>query len=208
MKIVLSGGTYKALLKDGLYYVVDEGGTTPVEPTTEVLFESNVAGTYTLTLEKSGRYEVICIGGGGGGCDADTVDVGGGSGAGFDCIFELESGSYPITVGAGGTKSVGANRAGSGGSSKFGTSYAWSGTGGYGRTTTQWELGQGGEAPTITYTIVTTVFNTAGNNGTHGSRSATGGASVYDGTETGYGAGGSNTTDGYSGYVKVVYLGE
>jgi hypothetical protein len=187
-------------------------GSTPVYKSThydpdEVVFESSTPGQYTLDLLDDGNYEVICIGGGGGGVDADGRDVGGGSGAGFDCIFELTKGSYPITIGVGGTKTTGANRAGSGGSSKFGTAYALRGTGGYVRTTTQYEVGVGGDAPTIPYTIISTVFNTTGNDGKAGTHTAAGGYSVYDGTETGYGAGGSNTTDGYGGYVKVIYKG-
>lgn len=174
----------------------------------EVVFESSTAGTYSVDLVANGKYEVICVAGGGGGYHNPTTtmysyDFGGGSGSGFDCILQLTGGSYNITVGAGGIKQGGA----AAGKSYFGTSYANPGENGK-KGTNSSKRAAGGAAPTITYTIVSTVFNAAGNTGTYDVQStAAGGASVYDNTATGYGAGGRSNQNGYAGYVKIIYKG-
>ena len=172
----------------------------------EVVFESSTPGQYTLDLLDNGKYEVICIAGGGGGYSAfpyfdDNYYFGGGSGSGFDCVLQLTAGSYTVVVGAGGVKQGGA----SAGDSQFGTSYAYKGGNG---TAKYAGMGAAGASPAITYTIVSTIFNKAGNAGTRDRNSAAaGGASVYDNTTTGYGAGGRSNINGYAGYVKVIYKG-
>jgi len=179
----------------------------------EVIYESSTAGSTTLNLLDNGKYEVICIAGGGGGKQfkygSDITDpiinYGGGSGSGFDCILQLTSGSYTVTVGAAGVRNTdhSTTSSGSGGNSRFGTSYAYGGGGGKYNA-----VGPKGEAPSITYTIISTTFNKAGNNGTRDVGStAAGGASVYDNTATGYGAGGRSNQNGHAGYVKVIYKG-
>lgn len=176
----------------------------------EVIYESSTAGSTTLNLLDNGKYEVICIAGGGGGKQYITsghrYDYGGGSGSGFDCVLQLTSGNYNIVVGAAGARNTSSSstaQSGSGGNSRFGTSYAYGGGGGKYNA-----VGPKGEAPSITYTIISTTFNKAGNNGTKDIGStAAGGASVYDNKATGYGAGGRSNQNGYAGYVKVIYKG-
>lgn len=176
----------------------------------EVVFESSTARTYSVDLAANGKYEVICIAGGGGGkqyrISDKRYDYGGGSGSGFDCVLQLTSGTYNIVVGSAGSKNsyqTSKAQAGSGGNSQFGTSYTYGGGGGKYNA-----VGPKGAAPSITYTIVSTTFNKAGNNGTSDINStAAGGASVYDNTATGYGAGGRSNQNGYAGYVKIIYKG-
>lgn len=172
----------------------------------EVIYESSTAGSITLNLLDDGKYEVICIAGGGGGYAAFPYNnkryyFGGGSGSGFDCVLQLTAGSYTVVVGAGGGKQGGA----SAGNSQFGTSYAYKG----GNATAKYEgMGAAGTSPTITYTVVSTTFRKAGNAGTRDEgSSAAGGASVYNNSTTGYGAGGRSDHNGYAGYVKVIYKG-
>ena len=176
----------------------------------EVVYESSTAGSTTFNLLDSGKYEVICIAGGGGGkqyyMDGKIMNYGGGSGSGFDCVLQLTSGNYNIVVGAAGARNTSQSsttQSGSGGNSQFGTSYAYGGGG------ASWKaVGTKGSAPSVTYTIVSTTFNKAGNAGTSDIGStAAGGASVYDNTATGYGAGGRSNQNGYVGYVKVIYKG-
>lgn len=173
----------------------------------EVVFESSTAGTYSVDLAANGKYEVICIGGGGGGINSATR-CGGGSGSGFDCVFQLSKGSYTIVVGKGGnTVDQRRGNGEAGGNSRFGNSYGYRGYGGRFSTIQDYNGGAGGDIPLISYTVVSTIFNKKGNNGSTGKHSASGGPSVYDNTTTGYGAGGSNVINGYAGYVKVIYKG-
>lgn len=178
----------------------------------EVVFESSTAGTYSVDLAANGKYEVICIAGGGGGLvwkrsGYASVEYGGGSGSGFDCVLQLSTGTYSIVVGKGGTllkTSSTSKDAESGGNSQFGTSYAYGGSGGLHNN----NKAPGGSTPTVSYTIVSTIFNKAGNKGTNdASSTAAGGKSVYDNTATGYGAGGRSNQNGYAGYVKIIYKG-
>lgn len=79
-------------------------------PLPQVIFESNVAGTYTVTIPRSGRYKVTCVGGGGGGAIKSLVSSGtfstyylgvasGGSGGYSEDIVQVEAGEYTVVVG-------------------------------------------------------------------------------------------------------------
>lgn len=187
---------------------LSEGHYTP----DQVLYESSTGGaSTTLELLDDGKYQVICIAGGGGGAGADASifrnSSGGGSGSGFDCVFQLTAGSYAIAVGSGGASKTNGT-ATTGGDSRFGTCYARGGNGGT-ATRTSHTGGAGGASPTITYSIVSTSLNIAGNSGATVSNSSTanGGAAVY----STYGKGGNGSYNspvaGTAGYVKVVYKG-
>lgn len=197
----------------------------PYEPNTTVYESSTGGATTTLSLE-AGLYRVICIGAGGGGSGgynpaAGAKSTGGGSGSGFNCVFNLSKGNYAIAVGSGGTTHSSAgttSNGGNGGNSRFGTSYAYGGGGSYTKnsyTDSEHTVGSGGSAPTITYTRTSTTLNSSGNNGSYASgmydATGAGGAAVY----SSYGKGGqvgahkdsaTTTTNGASGYVKVVYI--
>jgi len=188
----------------------------------EVVFESSTAGTYTLDLLETGRYEVTVVAGGGGAKNVrETPSYSKGSGASGSCFkgeIQITKGSLSIVVGAGGTKSS-SRPIGNmvGGVSSIGDLVSCPSQKAYGTQST-WFAYQNNGAPTVTATVYSTSINSAGNNGSIKMNSLvahTGGKSVYDGTATGYGAGGSvgaqssNTPnpfeDGVVGYVKIVY---
>lgn len=196
---------------------LSEGHYTP----DQVLYESSTGGaSTTLELLDGGKYQVICIAGGGGGASTTGkmfsskryYKASGGSGSGFDCVFQLSAGSYEVAVGAGGSgyfKNYGnggpsSGTASDGNDSRFGTCYAHAGKGGNGTTG-----GDGGAAPTLTYTRTTTTLNTAGNSGSGSTSSGTvsGGAAVYSSKGTGGSCTDSAGNNGTDGYVKVVYKG-
>lgn len=202
----------------------------PYEPGT-VMYESATAGaTSTLNLEE-GLYQVICIAGGGGGAGTyssshgGATSLGGGSGSGFNCIFNLSTGSYTVIVGGGGTSrgrktgiAVVETNGDNGGNSQFGTSYAYGGGGASCKSNRSVVIvGAGGSYPTITYPVTTSYLTTAGNAGElvidQYNAWANGGSSVYGD----YGKGGRvhadkdnaiDATNGNNGYVKVVYIGQ
>jgi hypothetical protein len=74
-------------------------------------------GSNTFTVSGTGVMEFLVVAGGGGG----GFDMGGGGGAGgmIEGSFQAVSGTYNITVGAGG-RGVGANRDGNGGGHQYG----------------------------------------------------------------------------------------
>lgn len=193
---------------------------TPYTPN-QVLYESSTGGaSKTLNLLVAGKYQVICIAGGGGGASTNGkvfssrryYKASGGSGSGFDCVFQLSAGSYEVAVGAGGSgyfKNYGngmpsGGTASDGNDSRFGTCYAHAGKGGNGTIG-----GDGGAAPTLTYTRTTITLNTAGNSGSGSTSSGTvsGGAAVYSSKGTGGSCTDNAGNNGTDGYVKVVYKG-
>lgn len=188
----------------------------------QTIYESASGGaSTTLNLKTSGRYQVICIGGGGGASEkyskhfmVSHQSASGGSGSGFDCIFQLVKGDYAVQVGNGGTGKLGMTPQGKvddGGNSRFGDSYAYGGIGGYINPNNQTILtaGAGGATPTLTYTVISFTLNRAGNSGnTASSGNISGGASIYGS----YGKGGdcqnnASVINGTAGYVKVIFLG-
>ena len=192
IKEIYNGST---LVYTGSQYDVDE-----------VVFESSTAGTYSLELLETGKYEFYCVGGGGGYYSTLSgtrpISAGGGSGAGFIGIINITKGSISLTVGAGGVGHSKDGTSTAGGTSSIGSLVSCGG-GGPGRLS-----GGGGVGGTITLNVtpVSSTLNSSGNRGnaTSSGYNATGGASVYNG----YGAGGGyNHYYGYEGYVKVVYKG-
>ncbi len=190
----------------------------------QTIYESASGGvSTTLNLQTSGRYQVICIGGGGGAAEYHKKSfltgwykaATGGSGSGFDCIFMLTKGNYAVQVGNSGagklTNSYPVN-ASNGGNSRFGDSYAYGGCGGNIQNASAFTAGVAGTAPTLTYTVISSTLNQAGNQGMTSTTiytPAQGGASLYGS----YGKGGDAVTDdskvnGTAGYVKVIFLGK
>lgn len=187
----------------------------------QVLWESGGGGAAaTLNLLTSGRYRVICIGGGGGASEryrrtSVTIHLSatGGSGSGFNCVFRLTKGNYVVNVGNGGSGNLSIQPPGKvsdGGNSRFGDSYAYGGGGGTTNNSTSLIAGAAGANPTLTYTVLSSEFNHAGNSGNIASSgNISGGASIYGS----YGKGGdclnnASVVNGAAGYVKVIFLGK
>lgn len=168
----------------------------------KVLFETSVAGTYTLYVKCRCKLEIWAVGGGSGGChrlQATTAqnwwydNFSGGSGGYIHGVKEVYAGTYTLKVGAGGPGGNAGNNAG-GNTTVFGETAG-------GGTSSGWKyVGSGG---TNTTTLSQSV---KGNNGIGSSTGYSdptnaGGASVYGG----YGAGGnSHDSPGGSGYLKIV----
>ena len=174
-------------------------------------------GVYGFKIEFDGNYELTIIGAGGGGARVyyDTSGMyytssGGGSGACFSGVVALDKGYYEIKVGYRG----GGNASTSGGAigedsvlSKNGVAIITAG-GGAGGTAASGGGGSGGSGGVLDLsnaTIVSSTINSNGNAGSHASvgGSAAGGLSVFDNTNTGYGAGGSGGNAGVNGYFKI-----
>lgn len=179
----------------------------------EVVFESSTAGTYTLDLLETGRYEVTVVAGGGGAKHFISGVSSGASGSCFKGIIQITKGNLSIVVGAAGQKSTAATIGNMiGGVSSIGSLVSCPSQKAYVRNSVWFALYNNG-VPTVTATVYSTSINAAGNDGEFGSMfyDSAGGVSVYDGTATGYGAGGSvvskNPQDGVVGYVKVIYKG-
>ena len=158
-----------------------------------ILFDENTAGTYSITIPITAKYEVTFIGAGGGcACTHSSYyyAAGGGSGAGFVGVVELPKGEYTISVGKGGAKGTAYRKnayGSSGGFSylKYGNTYlirAFGGSGGQVSWSSATEYsfypGSGGSKPVITaYTptgeevsmsslnIISTTLNSAGKSG-------------------------------------------
>lgn len=187
----------------------------------QTIYESASGGaSTTLNLQTSGRYRVICIAGGGGAAEKDIQywhnTASGGSGSGFDCVFQLVKGNYAVQVGNGGTGIYSTKdnpgKVGDGGNSRFGNSYAYGGGGGRSNGKNDQTAGAAGATPKLSYTVISSTLNRAGNPGTISTDTyhpATGGASIYGS----YGKGGDCKKDaslinGTAGYVKVIFLGK
>lgn len=184
----------------------------------EVLFESATAGTYSVDLAVSGKYEVYVIGGGSGGATRVSSSrvylTGGGSGSGFIGVVKLTKGSHSITVGAGGdsmyTQATGTTTKAGGDSciSDLITAYG-------GKATSIGSDGIGGDVPNITVSVISTTLNVAGNNGSSDSSSddsteyitIAGGESVYNGYGAGGTTGSGSPRKGTAGYIKIIYIG-
>lgn len=195
----------------------------------ELVFESNVAGTYSHNLKTSGVYEVAVVGGSGAAAMRGVYDDrgygwSGGSGGAFVGTFVLNQGTYNIVVGKANT-----NTAGQGGNTntmnpsdttKYPSSISGVVTAGGGGSGTTSGVGAAGDAPTLTIQPLTTSLNTKGNAGAYGSGGKgsgpnwthNGAASVYEGHGKGQGcstseyAGRRYWIAGTPGYVRIKYL--
>jgi len=185
-------------------------------------------GTYTLNIPETGNYDIEMYGAGGGACGAMHSGAGynvygtssGGSGAGFKGVLNLPAGKYTITVGAYGAN--GEFRGSSGATSaSSGTATILQGIieagGGSGATATNGSTGTPGSGGTLSILdnskIVSSVISSDGNDGQFKNvaglsgfiANCPGGLSLYDDSQTGYGAGGGkiesnpayNAQDGY-----------
>ena len=176
-------------------------------------------GTYSLELE-AGDYEVEMYGAGGGDYSWSYQKAyghnGGGSGAGFKGTVTLPKGTYTLTVGA-------TNATGNGGDTSINDLIICGGgqlfTGGY----ANYNTAKGG---TITISsslqVKESILQSAGNDGYRqwydggGSwkynEREKGGLSLYDNSNTGYGAGrytvSGLTGNGIDGFIQIKSLGE
>lgn len=176
-------------------------------------------GTYSLELE-AGDYEVEMYGAGGGDYSWSYQKAsghnGGGSGAGFKGVVSLPKGTYTLTVGA-------TNATGNGGDTSINDLIICGGgqlfTGGY----ANYNTAKGG---TITISpslqVKESILQSAGNDGYRqwydggGSwiynEREKGGLSLYDNSNTGYGAGrytvSGLTGNGIDGFIQIKSLGE
>ena len=187
------------------------------------IFESSIAGTYSVTIPVDGKYEIYIVGGGGGGAFNSSGNSGSqaaGNGGGIvNVTLRLGVGVYTAVVGASGSKAGGLDAnawGGQGGNSylALGTStllLAGGGTGNH----CWWRSGAernsiSSVANQINTTVVSTTSNLAGNWGEiagYGGVDCAGGASRYNG----YGKGGNtynrNSADnGVAGYICIRQL--
>lgn len=189
----------------------------------QTIYESASGGaSTTLNVKTSGRYQVICVAGGGGCSEYNYIKwnphthwaATGGSGSGFNCVFRLTKGNYAIQVGKGGAgiynESAPQGKVSNGGNSRFGNSYAYGGGGGDCSAGPKITAGAAGAKPKLSYTVISSTLNRAGNAGNTTKReNVSGGASIYGS----YGKGGDAVTNsskvkGTAGYVKVIFLGK
>lgn len=188
----------------------------------KTIYEKSIAGTYEIDLE-AGEYLVELYGAGGGWANSSwTTDThycrtsGGGSGAYFKGIIRI-SGTTSITIGAGG-KGVNYGRAsgsgGAGGNTTIGNIVSAGGGGGaytvYMNGADN-HVGYGGTVSILDNSaILLSIQNSSGNNGSTitktystGPADVAGGASLYDGSSTGFGAGGGYPNEAKDGYIKI-----
>ncbi len=186
----------------------------------EVIISSSTGGdSGTIEVLCDGIYKLAIVGGGSGGYYSESKSSpnpfyiqfcnGGGGGSAFVGNIILKAGTYSYSIGAGGktTSTVGGN-------SIFGTCQAFGGsTSSIGSTTTAYI--SGGAIPTIPYTKVSTIINSAGNEGQSNvgggpvvrTLNSAGGASLYNG----FGAGaslrnGTATSAATSGCVHLEFV--
>ena len=178
----------------------------------QVIFESATAGTYSLDLLETGKYEVYCVAGGGSGAryfySTQFLVASGGSGSGFIGNVALTKGTMSIVVGSGGSGQSGDGYGYNGTNSSIGSAVICYAGGGGNAHSPSGRGGSGGSAPSISVTVYSTSLNSAGNGGGfRAGGSMGGGASLY----AGYGKGGDASTgsvqQGTSGYVKITYIG-
>lgn len=179
-------------------------------PTGQVIFESATPGSYMVTIPTSQNYNILLIGGGAGGfVNTGSAHIGGGSGALIRGTTYINAGTYELIIGAGSN----------------GTQYIESGTmnvadGGYTGFINQ--IAYGGQGHNKNHSSLDTqaggsyFVNLSGLTGINGnnSNSWSGGLSLYDNTQTGYGAGGYTYdrgdmyyyTNGINGYAKIIAM--
>ena len=86
---------------------VATGGTVTISGAYKIhTFTTTGNTTFTLTNPASISAQVLVVGGGGAGGSADVGGGGGAGGAVFNGSFTIASGSYTVTVGAGGIRTV------------------------------------------------------------------------------------------------------
>ena len=197
----------------------------------EVLFETSIAGNYSINLYKDIQAKVYIVGGGGAAAMRGVYDDrgygwGGGSGGGFIGVFDLKQGDYNIVV-AKANNNTTVQSGNSQTSNPTNTTRYPSKVegvvevGGGGSASTS-GVGVGGDNATLYIVPISIEMNVTGNSGSYnsggkgssGAATYNGGASVYEG----YGKGQGGTTGEYAsyrswkngtdGYVKIVIVGE
>lgn len=187
----------------------------------EVIFESSTAGTYSLELLETGKYEVTCVAGGASGLSSydsggTAFSASGASGACFVGLIQFNKlTNLNITVGNAGSFTT--RNASPGGITKITDVVTCPSQKGYGHNS-RTVYNENNGSPTVHVTPITTTVNKAGNNGDRMwigyFRQFDGGKSSYDDTLTGFGAGGNCSSSsgsgsaGKPGYVKIVYKGK
>lgn len=181
-------------------------------PAGQVIFESATPGTYTITISKTQNYYIELVGGGAGAYAYLTNSNKAGTSASMITgTIQITAGTYELVVGSGARGGTGSSdyayNCPNGGDTTFLSQKA---TGGLGHSATNYKNYGNWNYYSIP---VVTLSGLVGTNGiaTPGT-SRTGGVSVYDGNQYGYGAGGvvlnnGHTwyhTDGISGYCKIV----
>jgi hypothetical protein len=196
----------------------------------EVLFETSIAGNYSINLYKDIKAKVYIVGGGGpaalrGVYDDRGYGWGGGSGGGFIGVFELKQGDYNIVVAKvnNNTTAQSSHSQTSNPTDKNRYGSKIDGVvevGGGGAASTA-GVGVGGDNATLHIIPISTELNSKGNSGSYnsggkGSQAAAycaGGKSVYESYGTGQGCYTSEYSNarrwvnGSAGYVKIVIVG-
>lgn len=189
----------------------------------EVVFESDVAGTYDVELLSAPFLKIFVIGAGGGAAGTKSSNScaasAGASGSGFVGCVKLPKGKVTVVVGKGGLAQCwldGTCNGETGGASMIKSAeetlvFSPGGGGGH----TWWRSGASpaslGALPTINVEVVEEELNRQGNSGTN-YNSGPGGASII--ADSTYGKGGHNSGwssnveafPGSDGYVKIEYV--
>lgn len=194
-------------------------------------FERYIAGSFSFTTSKAGAFQVILVGGGAGSGSFDAMYYGGwsnwtfacgGSGAYFNGIISLEANkTYTVNVGGGGTAARPNGTSGAGGNTYIssGSNIIISAGGGGGAQCAAYlgasYTGQGGKL-SLGNSVVEIYVASNGNNGPYGvNRTNQYAKSVFDNSNTGYGASGYGWADGddhagagagVAGYAKIIAL--
>lgn len=201
-------------------------------PIDEIVFESNIAGEYSVNIIGGGKYEITCVGGGGpaalrGVYDDRGYGWGGGSGSAFKGIFYLTSGTYNLVVASANNNTIRqtSNSQTSNPPDETTHDSYINGVllcpgGGFGHYAPS-HVGAGGTIPELTLEPISIELNTNGNDGKYNSGGkgsapsalCAGGISVFENHGTGQGcktseyAHGRSWIDGTNGYIKIVYIG-
>jgi hypothetical protein len=196
-------GTFSVGIQSGTVLFSPSITGSPTITTSGAYTIVTYSGSGTFTPNVSQNVEVLVVGGGGGGGGDGSGNAGGGGGGGqvyYNSSYSLSTGSYTVTIGAGGAGDTG-GVGGTGGSTVFGPVTSVGGTGGGaggggggghsgGGTSGGTGIGAGGASDA----------NTGGNGGGYavpGGNGGNGGSYSISGSATNYGGGGGGGS--YSG---------
>ena len=197
----------------------------------EVLFETSIAGNYSINLYKDVKAKVYIVGGGGAAALRGVYDDrgygwGGGSGGGFIGVFNLKQGDYNIIVAKANNNTTAQTSHSQTSNPTNKTTYSSQikdvvEVGG-GTSASTSGVGGGGDNATLHIIPTSIEMNSKGNSGSYnsggkGSQASAycaGGKSVYEGYGAGQGcytseySGGRWWVNGTDGYVKIVIVGD
>ena len=187
----------------------------PVYAQGQTVYEQKTAGQYSVELQAPGFYQISLAGAGGGGIWTSGIvgsssfrtGAGGGGGAAFKGVYQLAAlSSYTVNIGAGGSSGSKDIAAGAGGQSSFGDLVQCLG-GAAASLSSDYlprpQYAAGGKINILIQPVSYTIASDGNPN-----EGASGGASLLEG----YGAGGSylggtSSSAGTNGYIKIIYLG-